>query len=182
MRRILLLALLALVFAALPARSIMQQDWYAKAVRGVSAKFDPAEAQPGQTVTFSLTVELNEGYFTYPLVQKDKACWYVDTHAGAGGYALDDAFARQNAEFDTGIARLWPERERSPAPLRVYLDAVAAVELRLGNAAAITAAADDVGRTAKDFAEKADGNAIDPIDSMLPKPSDYNNPLNEDSF
>ena len=60
------------------------------------------------------------------LVQKDKACWYVDTHAGAGGYALTDAFAQQNAEFDTGITRLWPGRKQPPAPLRIYLDAVAA--------------------------------------------------------
>ncbi len=30
----------------------------------------------------------------------------VDTHAGAGLYALNDAFAQKNAEFETGIARL----------------------------------------------------------------------------
>ena len=32
----------------------------------------PAEAKPGQTVTFTLTVELNDGYHTYPTVQPDK--------------------------------------------------------------------------------------------------------------
>lgn len=31
--------------------------------------------------------------------QKDKPYWYIDTHAGAGCYALDEAFARKNAEF-----------------------------------------------------------------------------------
>jgi 23S rRNA (adenine2030-N6)-methyltransferase len=38
--------------------------------------------------------------------QKDKPYWYIDTHAGAGCYALDEAFARKNAEFDEGVARL----------------------------------------------------------------------------
>jgi 23S rRNA (adenine2030-N6)-methyltransferase len=61
------------------------------------------------------------------LVQKDKPCWYVDTHAGAGSYSLADAFAQQNAEFATGIERLWSRRTQPPAPLRAYLAAVAAV-------------------------------------------------------
>src|SRR3569832_131791 len=39
--------------------------------------------------------------------QKDKPFWYIDTHAGAGMYALDNAFAMQNAEFNSGISRLW---------------------------------------------------------------------------
>jgi hypothetical protein len=55
------------------------------------------------------------------------------------------------------------------------LDAVATVELRLGNAAAITAAADEVGRAAKEFAEKADGEKITAVDAMLPRPSEYKN-------
>lgn len=59
---------LALV-VALPASG--QKDWYEKAVKKVEAKFDPAEAKPGQTVTLKLTVELNDGYYTYPLVQPD---------------------------------------------------------------------------------------------------------------
>ena len=41
------------------------------------------------------------------LNHKDKPWWYVDTHAGAGIYDLDAAFARKNAEFETGIGRLW---------------------------------------------------------------------------
>ncbi|HJZ59174.1 MAG TPA: hypothetical protein VKE74_29790 [Gemmataceae bacterium] len=49
-----------------------QKDWYEKAVKKVEAKFDPAEAKPGQTVTFTLTVQLNDGYHTYPFVQPDK--------------------------------------------------------------------------------------------------------------
>jgi DsbC/DsbD-like thiol-disulfide interchange protein len=46
--------------------------WYEKAVKKVEATFEPAEAKPGQTVTFKLKVELHEGYLTYPLVQPDK--------------------------------------------------------------------------------------------------------------
>jgi 23S rRNA (adenine2030-N6)-methyltransferase len=38
--------------------------------------------------------------------QKDKPYWVIDTHAGAGMYALQDVFAQKNAEFETGIARL----------------------------------------------------------------------------
>jgi hypothetical protein len=49
------------------------QKWYEKAVKKVEASFTPAEAKPGQTVTFTLTVELNDGYHTYPVVQFDKA-------------------------------------------------------------------------------------------------------------
>ena len=36
--------------------------------------------------------------------QKDKPYWYIDTHAGAGMYALDAGYALQKAEFKTGIA------------------------------------------------------------------------------
>ena len=39
--------------------------------------------------------------------QKDKPYWVVDTHAGAGMYALASTFAQKNAEFETGIARLF---------------------------------------------------------------------------
>jgi 23S rRNA (adenine2030-N6)-methyltransferase len=39
--------------------------------------------------------------------QKDKPFWYIDTHAGAGMYALDKGFALQNTEYDSGISRLW---------------------------------------------------------------------------
>ncbi len=39
--------------------------------------------------------------------QKDKPYWVIDTHAGAGLYALKSEFAQKNAEFETGIARLF---------------------------------------------------------------------------
>lgn len=54
------------------------------------------------------------------LAQKDKPFWYIDTHAGAGCYSLDTGYATQNAEFESGIARLW-HRDDLPAPLLDYV-------------------------------------------------------------
>jgi 23S rRNA (adenine2030-N6)-methyltransferase len=54
------------------------------------------------------------------LVRKDKPLCYVDTHAGAGGYALQGAQAQQNREYETGIGRLW-QREDLPTPLADYV-------------------------------------------------------------
>ena len=61
--------------------------------------------------------------------QKDKGYWYIDTHAGAGYYALDSGFASQNREFDGGITRLWELYKETdgaalPAPLRPLLQLV----------------------------------------------------------
>jgi hypothetical protein len=71
MKRIAVLALFAFLIALLPP-SASAQKWYEKAVKKVEAKFSPAEAKPGQTVTFTLTLELTDGYHTYPTVQTDK--------------------------------------------------------------------------------------------------------------
>lgn len=57
------------------------------------------------------------------LAQKDKPYWYIDTHAGAGCYELDSGYAVQNAEFESGIARLW-EAGDLPKPLAEYVDMV----------------------------------------------------------
>jgi len=54
-----------------PAAGTTGQKWYERAVKKLSAEIIPAEAKPGQTVTFSLTLELNDGYHTYPTVQAD---------------------------------------------------------------------------------------------------------------
>lgn len=48
-------------------------DWYDRAVKKVEAAFDPAEARPGDTVTFKLTVLLSDGFHTYPTKQPEKA-------------------------------------------------------------------------------------------------------------
>jgi 23S rRNA (adenine2030-N6)-methyltransferase len=54
------------------------------------------------------------------LAQKDKPYWYIDTHAGAGCYELDSGYALQNAEFESGIARLW-DVEGLPKSLAEYV-------------------------------------------------------------
>ena len=59
------------------------------------------------------------------LTQKDKPLWFVDTHAGAAAYALDEGYATKNAEYDSGIARLW-DRSDLPQPLADYVAAVRA--------------------------------------------------------
>lgn len=57
------------------------------------------------------------------LVRKDKPLFCIDTHAGAGGYALTGEYARKNAEFETGIGRLW-SRDDLPAAVAEYVAAV----------------------------------------------------------
>jgi 23S rRNA (adenine2030-N6)-methyltransferase len=57
------------------------------------------------------------------LTKKDKPLWVVDTHAGAGCYSLEQGYAAKNAEFETGIGRLW-SRGDLPAPLAEYVDQV----------------------------------------------------------
>ncbi|MBV7486298.1 23S rRNA (adenine(2030)-N(6))-methyltransferase RlmJ [Bordetella sp. BOR01] len=48
------------------------------------------------------------------LNRKDAPYWVVDTHAGAGLYALDSDWAAQNAEFADGIGRLWQRNDLPP--------------------------------------------------------------------
>lgn len=49
------------------------------------------------------------------LNQKDKPYWVIDTHAGAGAYALEEGFAARNGEFRDGVGRLWSQAELPPA-------------------------------------------------------------------
>ena len=58
--------------------------------------------------------------------QKDKPFWYIDTHAGAGMYSLDTGFAAQNAEYETGIAKLWQANDL-PAELANYVGFIKAL-------------------------------------------------------
>jgi hypothetical protein len=55
------------------------------------------------------------------------------------------------------------------------LDAVATVELRLGNSNAIIAAANELGKAANEFAERADGKQLSALDALLPHPDQYKN-------
>ncbi len=57
------------------------------------------------------------------LTQKDKPLWFIDTHAGAAAYALDEGYAMKNAEYASGIGRLWT-REDMPAPVAEYVEQV----------------------------------------------------------
>jgi 23S rRNA (adenine2030-N6)-methyltransferase len=56
---------------------------------------------------------------------KDKGWRYVDTHAGAGGYALEGGYAAKKREYATGIGPLW-DRSDLPAPLARYVAQVRA--------------------------------------------------------
>ena len=55
---------------------------------------------------------------------KDKSYRVVDTHAGAGSYALRGRYAQVHREFGRGIGRLWG-RADLPAAVRGYVDEVA---------------------------------------------------------
>ncbi len=57
------------------------------------------------------------------LMRKDKPLLLVDTHAGAGRYALDSEQARKLGEFRQGIGRLW-SWQAAPATLERYLGTV----------------------------------------------------------
>jgi len=54
------------------------------------------------------------------LTGKETALWFVDTHAGAGVYSLDSAYAQKKGEFKDGIGRLWG-KTGLPSPLVEYL-------------------------------------------------------------
>lgn len=54
------------------------------------------------------------------LNQKDKPYWMIDTHAGAGLYALDQGYAVKNAEYASGIVRLM-QRQDIPPALAAYV-------------------------------------------------------------
>lgn len=60
------------------------------------------------------------------LTRKDKPLLFVDTHAGAGSYALETGFAARNAEYESGIARLW-QHPHLPEPVADYVARVRAL-------------------------------------------------------
>src|SRR5262245_44481924 len=86
----------------------------ARGVKKVEATFEPAEAKPGQTVTLKITVELLDGYHTYPTKQVDKnAAQMVNKitfPAPAGvifvGETKDPANPDTKAEPEIGIKEL----------------------------------------------------------------------------
>lgn len=58
--------------------------------------------------------------------QKEAPFMFIDTHAGAGLYALDTSYAAKNAEYETGIAKLW-DRKDLPAAIADYVAEVRAL-------------------------------------------------------
>lgn len=59
------------------------------------------------------------------LGRKDKPFFYLDTHAGTGRYDLEHPWARKNAEFEDGVARVFAQAEFSKL-CKPYVDAVRA--------------------------------------------------------
>lgn len=57
--------------------------------------------------------------------QKDKPFWFIDTHAGAGAYALESGYAAKLSEYKDGIGRLWGRNDLPPA-LDDYVELVRA--------------------------------------------------------
>jgi 23S rRNA (adenine2030-N6)-methyltransferase len=57
------------------------------------------------------------------LTAKEAPLWFVDTHAGAGIYSIDSAFAQKKGEFKNGIGRVWGQ-SNLPAALAEYLQQV----------------------------------------------------------
>lgn len=52
--------------------------------------------------------------------RKDKAFWYIDTHAGSGLYPLHTAEAQKNREYHNGVQTLWAA-SNPPANAELYL-------------------------------------------------------------
>lgn len=57
------------------------------------------------------------------LSKKEQPFCCIDTHAGAGDYALDSAYALKNKEFSTGIAKLW-QRDDLPDAVASYVQLI----------------------------------------------------------
>lgn len=57
------------------------------------------------------------------LTRKRTSLCYLDSHAGAGIYALQDTYAQQNREFDNGIGALW-SRDDLPPSVAAYRQCV----------------------------------------------------------
>lgn len=57
--------------------------------------------------------------------EKEKAIFYLDTHAGAGGYQLQNEYAGRTGEYLAGVARIWqqPDVPVELAPLLSVLRA-----------------------------------------------------------
>lgn len=59
------------------------------------------------------------------LKKKPAPFFILDAHGGRGLYPLDAPEAEKTSEYMTGIAKLWPVRQKAPDVLAPYLDSVA---------------------------------------------------------
>jgi hypothetical protein len=66
------LAALTFLVALISPAAAQDRLTFSGAVRSITGQIEPAEARPGQTVTYKLTVSLNPGHLTYPTVQPDQ--------------------------------------------------------------------------------------------------------------
>lgn len=57
--------------------------------------------------------------------KKETPLWVIDTHAGAGLYALNSPLVRDKAEWPSGIGKLWNLKDTQPEITR-YLDLIRA--------------------------------------------------------
>ncbi|MCL1067345.1 23S rRNA (adenine(2030)-N(6))-methyltransferase RlmJ [Shewanella olleyana] len=55
--------------------------------------------------------------------KKHKPMAYIDSHAGAGGYALTDEFSKKTGEYLDGVAKLWG-KDDLPESLQLYIEDV----------------------------------------------------------
>lgn len=108
MRHVLSLVLLAGLASACPAQS------FNDAVRSVATTVVPSTAAPGQTVTVKLTIELNDGWHTYPVTQTDpgaksfasKIAFPTDGPLVFVGKLKEPAGVKSKAEPELGIEKL----------------------------------------------------------------------------
>jgi 23S rRNA (adenine2030-N6)-methyltransferase len=63
------------------------------------------------------------------LNQKESPYCYIDTHAGAGMYALNHRFMQKNQEYQSGIGKLWGKKLTDPA-LDRYLKVIESFNCR----------------------------------------------------
>ena len=115
MKRIVLsIAVLVGTNILFPVSPAAAQPSFEQIVKKAEAKFEPADAKPGQTVTLKVTLQLLDGWHTYPLFQPDKAAkTYINkiTFPEAGplvyvGELNDPKGAKEKAEPLASIERM----------------------------------------------------------------------------
>ena len=92
--------------------------------------------------------------------RKDKAYWYIDTHAGAGAYSLTEGFAAKREEFHNGIGRIWGRTDAPPLIAR-YLTQIAEMNRTTRGVAGTDSAPGELHASGEDAAVA--GSHADPL-------------------